>query len=373
MGVNSSAQAVISNCLHEMEKRADGAISIQKDMENLLKVIGEAIPDDGGAEEENDDNSVDQYSYDYGEEFDRPTLNNVTSTMNDTKSVAIRDLSIFGAEGQLLYQDIVDGDLTEHDDILHTIFQQAKLAARLHLIQIKQRLISERDIALQTNEHHNLRLLRTKDDEIAALKEQLNSTEIVRDRWTHKYETLKEKIPPRVTRNQMYYLAEFSVLKIFRNWKQLIADQKKEGQLEKFAVMMKRRSTLSQTFARINRENARSRMEKLKEGHKVLIDRVTREVSLCSDIYPSICSGVIYFVKGGRNNYVRLSLRVCICHCIIGDSNSPPIMSATYLDNFTSIIAAYHDQYITSDMKIVMITIFAVIINISIISTITDR
>ena len=115
MGVNSSAQAVISNCLHEMEKRADGAISIQKDMENLLKVIGEAIPDDGGAEEEDDDNSVDQYSYDYGEEFDRPTLNNVTSTMNDTKSVAIRDLSIFGAEGQLLYQDIVDGDLTEHD------------------------------------------------------------------------------------------------------------------------------------------------------------------------------------------------------------------------------------------------------------------
>ena len=334
----------ILQTLFEMQNPSDGATGIQKEMENLLKVIGEAIPDDCGAEEENDDNLADQYSYDYSEKFGGSTLNNVTSAMNDTKSIAIRDLSIFGAEGQLLYQDIVDGDLTEHDDILHTIFQQAKLAARLHLIQIKQRLISERDIALQTNEHHNLRLLRTKDDEIVALKEQLNSTAVARDSWTRKYETLKEKIPPKVTRNQMYYLAEFSVLKIFRNWKQLIADQKKEGQLEKFAAMMKRRSTLSQTFARINRDNSRSRMDKLKESHKVLVDRVTGEVSLCSDTYPPICSSFYFFVACGRNYSIHLSLRACMCYCIIGDSYSSRIMSASYLDIFTSINAAYEDH-----------------------------
>lgn len=262
-----------------MESHEEGMTGIQKEMENLLKVIGEAIPDECEHDKDVDNSSEDQFSCDYGLDYDHSPLINSSSAMKDTKSITIPDLSIFGSEGQLLYQDIVDGDLTEHDELLTSIFNQAKSAARLHLIQIKQRLISERDSALQTNERHNLRLLRAKDDEIAALRQQLAATESVGNVWVHKYEILKEKIPPKVTRNQMYYLAEFSVLKIFRSWKQLIADQKKDGQCERFASLMRRRSSLSQTFARINRENARSRIEKLKEDHKVLVDRGTKEVS----------------------------------------------------------------------------------------------
>ena len=251
---------------------------IQWEMENLLNIIGDAVPDEYDEDEEGASARGGNISTDNDGDYDEAGSNDVSYLEKDAKSLVMPDLSIFGAEGQLLYQDIVDGDLTEHDDVLNTIFQQSKAAARLHLIQIKQRLISERDSALQTSERHNLRLLQIKNDEIEALQKQLASTEGVRDRWIVRFDTLKNKIPPKITKPHLYFIAKFSVLKIFTNWKRLIAEQKKEIQLEKFAVIMKRRSMLSQTFAKINRENARSRMAKLKEDHKVVVDRITKEV-----------------------------------------------------------------------------------------------
>ena len=258
-----------------MENRAESMTGIQREMENLLTIIGEAVPD----EYEEDNKNLSQ---DSGDEDDSDAGQMDVSYLDkDAAQAALPDLSIFGSDGQLLYQDIVDGDLTEHDEVLNSIFQQSKAAARIHLIQIKQRLISERDSALQTSERHNLRKLQIKDDEIGLLQKQLADTESIRDRWIFKFNTLKTKIPPRLTRNQMYFLAEFSVLKIFTNWKQIVVEKRKDVQLEKFAVIMKRRSILSQTFAKINRENARSRMAKLKDEHKVVVDRLTKEVSCC--------------------------------------------------------------------------------------------
>lgn len=250
----------------EMREVEVSMTGINDEMQNLLKGLNLDLDEDQEIEEGDLEKQVSYNS-------DDDLANN-----SYLKDEIHPDLSIFGAEGQLLYQDIVDGDLTEHDDVLNTIFQQSKAAARLHLIQIKQRLIAERESALQTSERHNQRLIEIKNDEIEALKRQLASTKAELDKSIMKHDVMIDKIPPLLVRSRVYYLANFSVQKIFSNWKNLVNEQKKEIQLEKFAVIMKRRSTLSQTFAKINRENARNKYSKLVADHKINIDRVTREV-----------------------------------------------------------------------------------------------
>lgn len=264
--------------MSSIEKRDQSLSGIQREMENLLKVIGSPSDEQHNNNEENITSLEGVMESDEKEDDDDSVLIDLSYLDKEVKSLVLPDLSIFGTDGQLLFQDIVDGDLTEHDEILNVMFQQSRAAARLHLIQIKQRLIGEKESALQINEQHNLHLLQLKNKEIQALQKQLANTEDDRDRWITKFDTLKNKIPEKLTRSKLYMGANFSVLKVFSYWKQFVSENKKEFQLEKFADLLKRRSMTAQTFARINRENARSRLAKLQEEHKVAIDKVTKQV-----------------------------------------------------------------------------------------------
>lgn len=264
--------------MSSIEKRDQSLSGIQREMENLLKVIGSPSSNEHHDDEEIITSVGSEMDSDDRNDDDESALIDLSYLDKEVKSLTLPDLSIFGTDGQLLFQDIVDGDLTEHDEILNVMFQQSRAAARLHLIQIKQRLIGEKESALQINEQHNLHLLQMKNKEISALQKQLSLTENDRDKWIIKFDTLKNKIPEKLTRSKLYMGANFSVVKVFSYWKKFVSDNKMEFQLEKVADLLKRRSMTAQTFARINRENARSRLAKLQEEHKIAIDKVTKQV-----------------------------------------------------------------------------------------------
>ena len=132
---------------------------MEREMENLLKAVGAASDFTGHGDETL--NFEDGYrSTHEGIGIAPQNTSTVPRTTDesfgDREALSIAghpDLSIFGAEGQLLYQDIVDGDLTEHDDLLQNIFLNMKSAARLHIIQIKQRLINENQVDTIYHEH----------------------------------------------------------------------------------------------------------------------------------------------------------------------------------------------------------------------------
>lgn len=202
-----------------------------------------------------------------------------SSSAKISRSMGLIISSTLDLPEQPLFEDIADGDLTEHDEVLNAVFTQSKAAAQKHLIQVKQRLFSESLISSQNCELNHLRLIELKNKEIETLREQLNAAEGIRDNLSAKFEVLKENCMNKFARSRQHINAEFSVFKLFNCWKQLVVDRKKECQLEKFAVIMRRRSLLSQSFARIQRENSLQKISKLKLDHQVAIDRVTKQVT----------------------------------------------------------------------------------------------
>ena len=194
-------------------------------------------------------------------------------------------LTSSGSVRQPSFQDIVDEDLTEHDDVLNAMFIQCKSAARQHLTQIKQRISSESEISSQNDQRRYLDLIQSKNDEIETLREQLKAAEGTRDSLSAKLEVFKENFSNKLARSRLHIATEFSVFKVFNYWKKLVVDRKNECLHEKFAVIMRRRSLLSQSFARINRENNLQKLTKLKRDHQVAIDQVTKQVTISSVMY----------------------------------------------------------------------------------------
>lgn len=244
---------------------------VGREMDNLLKAIG---ADTTMVEDDDDDNE--DASADYrGSGGDESYAIGDRTAGGTTRHP---DMSIFGAEGQLLYQDIVDGDLVEHDDALSHIFQSMKSAARLHLIQIKQRLIGEKESALHACERHHTRLTELKEDDLAEVERKLGETENARARMVVRYEAIKSKVPFLMDRSRAYYSSECSIIKIFYAWRQIVVENKAAGKLDRMADMMKRRATLAHTFATLNKENFRNRLAQAKDENKKNVDRVTKEV-----------------------------------------------------------------------------------------------
>ena len=208
---------------------------------------------------------------------------NLSSSIQIPSSTGL--LAFPGSVGQPSLQDIVDEDLTEHDEVLNAMFIQCKSAARQHLIQIKRRIISDSEISSQNNQRRFLDLIQSKNDEIETLREQLKAAEGTRDSLSAKFEVFKDKFSNKLARSRLHIATEFSVFKIFNYWKQLVVDRKNECLHEKFAVIMRRRSLLSQSFARINRENNLQNLTKLKRDHQVAIDQVTKQVTILSVMY----------------------------------------------------------------------------------------
>lgn len=217
----------------------------------------------------------DDYQFNLGESslIDPPT------SAKSSRSMGFLISSTLDSPEQPLFGDIVDGDLTEHDEVLNAVFTQSKEAARQHLNQVKQRLLSESLTSSQNCELHHLRLIELKNNEIETLREQLKAAEGIRDSLSAKFEVLKENCINKFASSRQHINTEFSVFKVFNCWKQLVVDRKNECLLEKFAVIMRRRTLLSQSFARIHRENSLQKMSKLKLDHQVAIDRVTKQVT----------------------------------------------------------------------------------------------
>ena len=243
-------------------------------MDNLLKAIGAdtTMVDDNDDSDNDDDVSQDYRAGGGGDESYALGDRTAGGTARHP------DMSIFGAEGQLLYQDIVDGDLVEHDDALSSIFQSMKSSARLHLIQIKQRLIGEKESALQSCERHHVRLMELKEDELVEVERKLAETEKARARMVVRYEAIKSKVPSLLDRSRAYYSSQCSIIKIFYAWRQIVVEAKVNVKLDRMADMMKRRATLAQTFATLNKENVKIRLAQAKDENKKNVDRVTKEV-----------------------------------------------------------------------------------------------
>lgn len=224
---------------------------------------------------------------DYQLKLSESSLIDPPSSAKSSRSMGFLISSTLDSPEQPLFGDIVDEDLTEHDEVLNAVFTQSKTAARQHLIQVKQRLLSESLISSQNCELHHLRLIELKNNEIETLREQLKAAEGIRENLSAKFEVLKENCIDKFARSRKYINTEFSVFKVFNCWKKLAVDRKNECQLEKFAVIMRRRSLLSQSFARIHRENSLQKISKLKLDHQVAIDRVAKQVT--------------YFIDGGSH------------------------------------------------------------------------
>jgi hypothetical protein len=93
-----------------------------------------------------------------------------------------------------------------------------------------------------------------------------------------RYEAIKSKVPFLLDRSRAYYSSECSIIKVFYAWRQIVVENKAGGKLDRMADMMKRRATLAQTFATLNKENFRNRLAQAKDENKKNVDRVTKEV-----------------------------------------------------------------------------------------------
>ena len=175
-----------------------GGNPVQREMANLLQSIGASATYDD--DDDGDDGMEDSPDYRAGGAEESFATHGGPST-----TTRHPDMSIFGAEGQLLYQDIVDGDLVEHDDALQSTFIAMKSAARLHLIQIKQRLIAEKESALNACERHHVRLMEAKEEELAEVQVKHAETEKARSRMVVRYEAIKSKVPFLLDRSRAYY------------------------------------------------------------------------------------------------------------------------------------------------------------------------
>jgi hypothetical protein len=195
-----------------------------------------------------------------------------------TFSTAGNETTIFGSQGQLLYQDIVDGDLTEHDEVLTSAFTRAKSSARLHLIQVKQRLISEKEAAIQNLERQFELQLQRKQDELDNALRQKEMAEATKDVLVHKYEVMADKVVNYAQRSRILYGSEHSVMRIFVAWKTFTLENRKNDQLNNLAAVMRRRMVLSRTFTRINRENQLCRLAREREENLRRVDQITKEV-----------------------------------------------------------------------------------------------
>jgi len=185
----------------------NGGGPVQREMANLLQSIGASATYD----DDDDDDGVDDGGDDGSPDYRAGGEESFATHGGGPSGVTTRhpDMSIFGAEGQLLYQDIVDGDLVEHDDALQNTFQSMKSAARLHLIQIKQRLIAEKEAALNACERHHVRLMEVKEEELAEVQVKYAETEKARARMVVRYEAIKSKVPFLLDRSRAYYSTQF--------------------------------------------------------------------------------------------------------------------------------------------------------------------
>ena len=253
-----------------MTERSYGNGGVQHEMDNLLKSIG-ADPTSSEYDVEDEEEDESDYRRDGDDSYalgDRPP----------PPTGKHPDMSIFGAEGQLLYQDIVDGDLVEHDDVLQTTFLSMKSAARLHMIQIKQRLIAEKESALQACERHHVRLMELKEVDLVEVERKLAATEIARARMVVRYEAIKSKVPFLLDRSRAYYSSQFSIVRLFFAWRSMIVENRCNSKLERMADTLKKRATLAQTFSALNKENFRNKIAQAKDENKKNIDRVTKEI-----------------------------------------------------------------------------------------------
>jgi hypothetical protein len=256
------------------ERRAMQMSGVQSEMENLLKVIG---ADDIRDESED---AVNQEDFSDVRMSGESTVGRgFLDEESKGNATAGHELSIFGHEGQLLYQDIVDGDLTEHDEVLTSVFMQAKSSARLHLIRIKQRLISEKDAALQTIDRQHQIQLQKKQEEVEYAIKQQEAAEAIKDHMIRRYEILSEKVVVHTERSRLIYGSEFSMMRIFGAWKTFTIESRKNEQLNNLAAAMRRRSVLARTFTRMNRENQVRRLERERQENLRRVDQVTKEVS----------------------------------------------------------------------------------------------
>lgn len=275
-------------CLPEKETRVQEIAGLQKVMENLMKVIGsrttEATEVSVGIDTNTLDGEVSPYHDEVfeadsdAEKFSSSPSTNLSALDENITSPDLQNLTTFGSDEQFISGELIDDDMLEHVKIVTSYLQQLKAAAGLHLIQVKRRLLVDRDNALRTKELQHLDAIHLKDKEIAELQAQLASTEESRDLWTTRFDSLKSKVVGKISRNNLYVRADFSILKVFYNWKKFVSDQKNDCQLDKFAGLLSKRSAQAQTFARVNRDNHRSRIAKLNEEHKAAIDRLTKEV-----------------------------------------------------------------------------------------------
>lgn len=185
--------------------------------------------------------------------------------------------------------EVVDSDLAAHDDILDEIARQAKSSTKAHLIEVKKRLIEEKQAALQKAESEYLQQYGVLQDEISGLKRDLHELDASKEADATKYEGTIQRLTTSLFQKHKKSISTFSVQKLFNTWKLFAVTSMYLRKLDKSVAYFSRKTLLNKTLSTLRINCQHRKANNFEAESKFKFDQVTSEVNF---IFVAVLPGI---------------------------------------------------------------------------------
>ena len=206
-----------------------------------------------------------------------PTVKDLAMKLNDAKNESVFKLT--NAVFEWTAEETEDiNDIKHHEDILSNMYYAMKNSAIQHIIEIKKRLINDKNRVLSMREEYYLEQLRLKQQNIDYLNEALSNSEKNRSYEINYNQSILDKYSILYSKKIKLYISKTSLIKILHTWRHEITVQIQMRRLFSIVAHTVNKTTVRQVFNRMRAQ--RQYTQRLESQHewKQRLDFTTRSI-----------------------------------------------------------------------------------------------
>lgn len=183
-------------------------------------------------------------------------------------------------QGRSLIDEVEDSDVQAHGKLLNDLLLQTYNSSQTHLIEVKKRLIEEKEIALIEAERMYLNQYDQLQSEIRELRESLQDHAVRIDHQQQNFTVLSEAAAALVAKRTAKYSSPASVHRAFTAWAEQARNTRRANKMDLVAKAFARKFLLAKSFFTMCLNSQRRRAGRANGEAKYKFDSVTTDVGI---------------------------------------------------------------------------------------------
>lgn len=192
-------------------------------------------------------------------------------------------LGVLSAEqGRSTIDEVADADIQAHGKLMNDLLLQTYNSSQAHLIDVKKRLIEEKEIAMMEAERSYLNKYDQLQNEIRELRESIQEQEAEINRQRETFSILSESAATLAAKRSAKYSSPSSLSRMFRAWAEEVHSTRRSDKLDTVAKAFARKYLLAKTFLGMCLNSQKRKSGKANAESRFKFESVTTEVRLSS-------------------------------------------------------------------------------------------